>query len=88
MDIAEELNITSNRLSQLLNDNLGKGFSLYLNEYRVGEAEKLLLSSNDRYTIEAIGYESGFRSKSSFFSIFKKINGNTPSTFKKSSISG
>ncbi|WP_170245942.1 helix-turn-helix domain-containing protein [Tenacibaculum adriaticum] len=65
-DVAKELNITSNRLSQLLNENIGKSFTLFLNEYRIKEAKQLLINYN-KFTIEAIGYEAGFSSKSSFF---------------------
>lgn len=81
-DVAAELNTSPHTLSQYLNDNLGKSFSLFINEYRIEEAKKLLLS-NDNFTIEVIGYESGFNSKSTFFTTFKNIVGMTPSSFQK-----
>ncbi len=81
-DIAKELNITSHKLSQLLNDNIGKSFALFINEYRINEA-KALLKENDQYTLEGIGLEAGFSSKSTFYATFKKIVGKTPSEYKK-----
>ncbi|NJB72314.1 AraC-like DNA-binding protein [Saonia flava] len=81
-DVAAELNTSPHTLSQYLNDNLGKSFSLFINEYRIEEAKKLLLS-NDNFTIEVIGYESGFNSKSTFFTTFKNIVGITPSAYQK-----
>ncbi|MBJ2174474.1 AraC family transcriptional regulator [Aureibaculum sp. A20] len=81
-DIADALDISSHKLSQLLNDNLGKSFTLFINEYRIEEAKQLLLE-NKQYTLEAIGFEAGFSSKSTFYATFKKINGQTPSEFKK-----
>lgn len=81
-DVAKELNTSQHVLSQYLNENLGKSFSLFINEYRIEEAKKLLLSNNN-FTIEAIGYESGFNSKSTFFSTFKNIVGVTPSAYSK-----
>jgi len=81
-DIAEKLNISSHQLSQLLNDNLGKSFSLFINEYRIEEAKQLLTSDNN-YTIEAIGYDCGFNSKSTFYTTFKKITGVTPADYTK-----
>ncbi|WP_117880843.1 AraC family transcriptional regulator [Aureibaculum luteum] len=81
-DIADALDISSHKLSQLLNDNLGKSFALFINEYRIEEAKQLLLE-NKQYTLEAIGFEAGFSSKSTFYATFKKINGQTPSEFKK-----
>ncbi|WP_176223757.1 helix-turn-helix domain-containing protein [Marivirga sericea] len=81
-DIAKSLNISSHQLSQFLNDNLGKSFTLFINEYRIEEAKQLLLS-NKNYSIEAIGYDCGFNSKSTFFTTFKKITRTTPAKYKK-----
>lgn len=82
-DLASKMNISANQLSQLLNDNLGKSFSTYINEYRIGEAcEKI--GSGSYLKIEEIGYEVGFNSKSTFFSTFKKIKNTTPFLYKQS----
>lgn len=82
-DVAKHLNISSHKLSQLLNDNLGKSFAMFINECRINEAKKLL-KENNQYTLEAIGFEAGFSSKSTFYATFKKIVGQTPAEFKKS----
>lgn len=84
-DVASELKIHPHRLSQLLNDNLGKSFSLFINEYRIEAAKNFLLLDN-KYTLEAIGYECGFNSKSTFFTTFKKLTGVTPSTYKSQAV--
>ena len=84
-DIAKELHIVPHKLSQLLNDNLGKSFAQFINEYKVEEAKKML-KENNSFTLEAIGYEAGFSSKSSFYATFKKITGKTPSEYKKQSL--
>lgn len=81
-DIAKELNISSHKLSQFLNDNLSKSFAFFINEYRIEEAKKLL-KENNQYTLEAIGFEAGFSSRSTFYATFKKAEGKTPSEFKK-----
>lgn len=80
-DIAKKTNVLPHTLSQFLNDNLGKSFSVFINEYRIEEA-KCLLISNANFTIEAVGYESGFNSKSTFFTTFKSITGTTPAKYK------
>lgn len=72
-DVAELLNVLPHQLSQYLNNNLDKSFSLFLNEYRIEEAKRMLLSEIN-YTIEAIGYDCGFNSKSTFFTTFKILN--------------
>lgn len=81
--IAKELNIPAHILSQFLNDNFSKSFSLFINELRIIKAKELLSVPN-QYTIEAIGYESGFNSKSTFYTTFKKITEQTPSEYQKS----
>jgi AraC-like DNA-binding protein len=82
-DLAQKINISGHQLSELLNDHLGKNFSTYINEYRINEACKLILSDG-RLSIEAIGYEVGYNSKSTFYAAFKKIKDMTPALFKES----
>jgi AraC-like DNA-binding protein len=81
-DLAQKINITTHQLSQLLNDNLGKSFSTYINEYRIREACKLI-TTESHLTFEAIGYEVGYNSKSTFYTAFKKVTDTTPALFKE-----
>ncbi len=80
-DLAETLKLSAHHLSQLLNDNEGKNFARYINEFRIAEAQRMI-SSDSKLTLEAIGYECGFNSKSTFFTTFKNITGKTPSEYK------
>lgn len=81
--LSEELNIPKHQITEVLNTIIGKNFFQFVNEYRVEAVkQKLLDTTNDKYSIEAIGYDCGFSSKSSFFSVFKKITGQTPLQFK------
>jgi AraC-like DNA-binding protein len=81
-DLASEIEISAHQLSQLLNDYFEKNFTAFVNEYRINEACKRLLS--DGYSkIEAIGFEVGFNSRSTFFSAFKKLKGTTPAMFQQ-----
>lgn len=81
-EAAKELNVTKHLLSQYLNVILGKSFTNLINEYRIEKAKELLETENN-FTVEGIGYESGFNSKSTFFTTFKKITGKTPTEFQK-----
>jgi len=80
--VAKQIHISGHKLSQLLNDNLGKNFNTFVNDFRIKEAKRLL-EGNQKLTLEAIGYESGFSSKSNFYNTFKKAVGMTPSEFQK-----
>ncbi|MEN2416212.1 helix-turn-helix domain-containing protein [Flavobacterium mesophilum] len=80
---ANELKITKHLLSQYVNEILGKSFSSLMKEYRIEKAKKLL-ETQKYYTIESLGYDCGFNSKSTFFTAFKKITGLTPAEYQKS----
>jgi AraC-like DNA-binding protein len=80
--LAKELDIGTSTLSKLVNEN-GIGFSEYINNTRVKEAQLILNNSDfNNYTIVAIGLECGFNSKSTFYSAFKKATGISPSEFR------
>ncbi|NTV84457.1 MAG: AraC family transcriptional regulator, partial [Bacteroidales bacterium] len=54
-----------------------------INEYRIKEAEELLLKDSlNQMKIEVLGEMVGFQSKSSFNACFKKVTGMTPSEFR------
>jgi len=82
-ELAEELGVSTHVLSQLLNDNLNKSFTFFINEYRV-EAAKQLIKEDSPFTLESIGYECGFNSKSTFFATFKKFTKTTPAKYRAS----
>lgn len=79
-DLAKKLGITSHLLSKYINEYQNKNFSLFINEFRIDFAVHLL-KSKPNLTIEAIAYESGFNSLSTFYATFKKIKKMTPKTY-------
>ena len=81
-DLAHKMGISGHQLSQLLNDNLGKSFAAYINEYRVNEACQMI-AKQQHIKLEAIGYEVGFNSKSTFYTTFKKHKNTTPTLYKE-----
>lgn len=84
-DVADELNLTPNTVSQVINNCMKKNFFEFINEFRVQEFKKnIRLGQHDNYTILAVAQECGFASKSTFYSTFKKITGQTPADFVKS----
>ena len=81
-DVAKRIQLTTHQFSQLLNDNLGKSFPVFINEYKISEA-KVMIKESRNLTLEAIGFECGFNSKSTFYTTFKKIEGNTPAKYRE-----
>ncbi|WP_378188190.1 helix-turn-helix domain-containing protein [Aquimarina sp. W85] len=78
--LAKKINIRPQLLSQLLNNNLNKSFSQFINEYRIEEAIQLI-KTKPYLKIETIAEECGFNSNSTFYSAFKKITNTTPSKY-------
>ena len=83
--LAEELKISTSFLSSIINKGNKTSFTDYINDYRVNQAKELLKDVEyANYKILSIGMESGFNSKSTFYSAFKKHTGITPVQYKKS----
>lgn len=82
--LAQDCDIASRTLSSAINGYLEKNFFEFINEMRVEEAKKLLLSlQTSGYSIDSIYSQCGFRSRSTFFLVFKKVVGMTPAAWLK-----
>lgn len=74
-----------NYVAQVLSERFNKSFSAMLSEYRIREACKRL-GDRERYgnyTIEGIAQSVGYKSRTSFTLLFKKITGLSPSGYVK-----
>jgi AraC-like DNA-binding protein len=80
--LAERLALSSHQLSELINRQLGKGFSRYLREQRV-EAAKAMLHAEPSASVLSVGLSVGFTSQSNFYEAFREIEGMTPGQFRK-----
>ncbi|NML69921.1 helix-turn-helix transcriptional regulator [Chryseobacterium sp. RP-3-3] len=83
--LSELLSISTHHLSYVINTGFKKNFFQYVNEYRIDYAKKLLKDSRSKLSILGIAYESGFNSKTSFNTTFKKLIDQTPSEYKNGS---
>jgi AraC-like DNA-binding protein len=84
-DISIELNLSEGYISQLINKHSNSNFNDFINKLRIEESKRILKDIDFKnYTITAIGLESGFNSKSSFYSAFKKFTHKTPTEFRNS----
>ncbi len=80
--LAEQMEISSHQLSELINTRFGKSFSQMLREYRVAAAKRMLLEEPEA-SVLSIGLSSGFNSQSSFYTAFREISGMAPGAYRK-----
>jgi AraC-like DNA-binding protein len=83
-DLAAELEISTERISEALNGFASIGFYDYLAKHRTAHAADLLADRRSRSTaLVDIAMASGFNSKSTFNRQFKQRMGVTPSQYRK-----
>ncbi|MAP49286.1 MAG: hypothetical protein CMH90_07390 [Oceanicaulis sp.] len=80
--LSDQLAMTPREVSELLNQSHGVHFFDFINRYRVRHAQALL-EAQDGQSVLQILHASGFNSKSSFNTAFKKHTGLTPSAYRK-----
>lgn len=80
--LSKDLKISKVKITQSLNVQLKTNFYQYINSLRVEEAKRLIDEKQDA-NFKTIGYDSGFKNKSTFYKYFKEITGLTPSDYKK-----
>jgi AraC-like DNA-binding protein len=81
-DLSGELGIPSYLLSAFINQEYGKNFSEFINDYRVDYL--MDMAENDpnyllTYTLEVIGQMGGFSSRTAFIAAVKRKTGKNPS---------
>lgn len=82
-DLAKAVDESKHHVSQVINDELETTFSAFVNEYRIKESQKLLVSRPDELNMYGIAKESGFNNKTTFSLAFKRHTGMTPSLYQK-----
>lgn len=82
IQVAVALNMPIRELSYILNNHYNFRFTDFVNDYRI---KYIINKINESYlvefTIESIGLEAGFSSKSGFYKSFKKLYNTTPSEY-------
>ena len=82
--LSEQLNIPAHHISEILNVHCKKNFSELINGYRIEEAKRLLQNNSvQKMKIDAIAYDVGFNSRTTFYFWFKRITGITPLEYQK-----
>lgn len=82
-ELASQLNMSLNYLSQIINQQTGKNFFDFINSYRINEAkEHLSNNTGQSKNILDLAMSVGFNSKSAFYNAFRKHTNMTPTEFR------
>ncbi|MDU4884164.1 response regulator [uncultured Clostridium sp.] len=83
-DVADEVFLSQNYLSELFKKETGEGFYEFLSNYRIKRAKEILLTTNLKiYEVaESVGYNDSI----TFGRAFKKITGTTPNNFRNNKV--
>lgn len=83
--LARKTGVLQTTVSQVINENMGKSFNVYVNEFRIRYAQNLL-TEESHLNMELVAERSGFNSSSTFFVAFKKIAGQTPASYRAAQV--
>ncbi len=81
-DVAKELGVSAQLVSELVNRKTGSNFRAWINAWRVVAACERLMGDGDASILD-VAFDSGFNSKSAFNAAFQEIAGKTPREFRK-----
>lgn len=83
-DLANQLGISKQEFSLLINRDLNQRFFDFINGYRIRLAMDILKDPSKKdLTVLEVLYEVGFNSKSSFNTAFKKLTNYTPTQYRQ-----
>lgn len=85
--LAAHIGVNPKTLSAVLNQGMNKGFSEYVNTWRVEAVKQMIMNPENRHmTITGIAYDCGFNSQPTFQRAFKSVTGQTPRDFMQNTI--
>ncbi len=83
-DLAKEMRESPRLISACLNRHFKYNFAEWINHFRVQEAlERLKDPAQNHLSVEGIGSEAGFKSRSAMYAAFKKETGHSPGRFRQ-----
>ena len=79
-NVADEVFLSQNYLSELFRKEVGEGFYDFLSKYRIKKAKEILLTTNLK--VYEVAQMVGYNDSITFGRAFKKITGTTPNNFR------
>jgi AraC-like DNA-binding protein/ligand-binding sensor protein len=80
-EVSRAVNTSTFYFCKLFKKATGLNFTEYLSQLRIEKAKNLLMNPNLR--VSEIAYETGFQSLTHFNRVFKRIAGQSPTTYRK-----
>ncbi len=80
-DLARECEVSEAVLSRVINLHFRKTFPQLINEYRIGDARRLLKETNAN--VRTVAEEVGFNSLATFNRVFKEMTRHTPGQYRQ-----
>lgn len=85
---SKKMNMSSRLISTCINKKLGHNFNEWVNNFRVEKALEMIKSDKkNMLSIEGIGKDSGFKSRSAMYAAFQKKLGQSPGYFRSNLMS-
>lgn len=81
--LENEFHLDKNHLSKIFFETTGIRITDYLHHRRINQARVMLSSKNKKRSILSIAFETGFKSHSHFYRVFKRLTGFTPHQYRK-----
>lgn len=83
-ELSNEIGVGTKELAEYFNEDLSISFNDYIYQKKIEEFKILMNSHNyNTYSLEGMAQLAGFKSKATFYRIFKKMEGITPAKYKE-----
>tara|TARA_R110002124_G_scaffold229475_1_gene394664 strand:- start:145 stop:705 length:561 start_codon:yes stop_codon:yes gene_type:complete len=80
-EVADLINLSEQSFSRFFTKMMGRSFFVFLNEYRINMASRMLLDTDG--SVAQIGFNCGYESLQFFHKKFQEIHGITPMKYRK-----
>ncbi|MEM6894409.1 MAG: helix-turn-helix domain-containing protein [Bacteroidota bacterium] len=82
--LSDEVGVGIRELAEYFNEELSISFNDYIHRRKIEEFKNLVKADEENtYSVEGMAQLAGFKSKATFYRIFKKLEGVTPAKYKE-----
>ncbi|WP_435623977.1 helix-turn-helix domain-containing protein [Flagellimonas sp.] len=82
--LSTQLGVGTKELAEYFNEELSISFNDYIHQKKIEEFKSLIKEDQEKtYSLEGMAQLAGFRSKATFYRVFKKMEGVTPAKYQE-----